>query len=621
MPPAPGELTAHPGDPLLPIPDAQAPSGGSPAPAAEGPPAVAPVPGAAPVAAVEPRPTDLDPQQMGFTPRRAVPWLSPVLLAGTAVRVVLAELFGAYLDKRELQNSLSAETFDERPVEGNGRHATPDDDGELWLDYVADLGDGFNATYSVAYTLAQPALEVEGHTLPRGNVLIMGGDQVYPTASGQQYEDRFKGPYRAALPQPPEDGPAPRMYALPGNHDWYDGLTAFLRLFARGDNGRIGGWTTRQYRSYFAIQLPHRWWLFAVDAQFGAYLDDPQLRYFAEAAEKLRPGDRIILCPPKPDWVQSVDDRKAYDSIDYFIRTIIAPTGADVRVMIAGDMHHYARYSSGDRELITSGGGGAYLYPTHHLRSRIDVPPRTSLVRNQSRSQGYDLAATYPSKGRSRSLLWGVFGRLPLRNPVFVTLLGLIHMLLMLTLANAAQRMSSAEERLVTIPTALMILLTLGGTVLFAMPRTAGHRKPKHWILGLVHGAVHIGLAILGTWLWLRLPLFDLRWPLPIAVAVAIYLPLAGLVASQVLSLYLIIASWFEVNENELFAGQGIVGLKHFLRMHIDREGTLTIYPVAIDRVSRRWRTTPQDSPRDRSWFEPVKPMKLRLAEPPVRLR
>src|SRR5690242_11768627 len=209
MPPAPGEFSATPGDPILPFPGTTtAPSRG-------------PV---APVAAGDQRPSGFDPEQLGFTPRRAVPWLSPVLLSGTAVRVVLAELFGAYLDKRELQDALPSEISVEQPTGASG---------EIWLDYCADTGDGFNATYSMAYLLAKPGLIVDSHPLPRGEVLVLGGDQVYPTASGQQYEDRFKGPFRAALPEPPSEGPQPRLYAVPGNHDWYDGLTAFLRLFVR----------------------------------------------------------------------------------------------------------------------------------------------------------------------------------------------------------------------------------------------------------------------------------------------------------------------------------------------------------------------------------------------------
>jgi hypothetical protein len=599
MPPAPGELGAHPGDPILPIPQASVTDRPGPVPAGD--------------VDDEPRPTALDPEQLGFTPRRSVPWLSPVLLAGTALRVVLAELFGAYLDKRELQDALPSVVLDERPVPGS-------DEGELWLDYVADTGDGFNPTYSIAYLLAQPTLELGGHALPRGAAVVLGGDQVYPTASGQQYEDRFKGPFRSALPQAPLDGPQPRLYALPGNHDWYDGLTAFLRLFARQRHGHVGGWQTRQVRSYFALRLPNRWWLLAIDAQSGAYLDDPQLRYFATVAKDIRPGDRVIMCPPTPSWVEALDDRHAYDTVDYFLRTIVQPTGAEVRLMISGDLHHYARYSSPDRELVTSGGGGAYLYPTHRLPGRIRVPPPESLVRKPSATKRYDLAATYPSRARSRSLAFGVFGRLPLRNPSFVALLGLVQVFTMLAFANAAERTSGIQQRLVVIPAALMIVINLIGTVSFAMPNTGGKRHLRHWLLGFGHGLAQVVLALIGAFVWLKLPFYHLTWPLPLALAAALYLPLAGLVASQIVAGYLLVASEFRVNLNELFAAQGITNYKGFLKLHFQRDGSVTIYVVALDRIGRRWRANP-DAPADRPWFEPTRPLRPYLAEPPVHIR
>jgi len=241
-------------------------------------------------AVVPPRPRSMDPQEIGFTPQRMVGWLAPLLLLSTGLRALLAILFGAYLDKRELQNSLDGEWFD--------HSATAD--GEMWLDYVADLGDGFHSTYSVAWLLAQQHLTLDGDELPRGRLLLMGGDQVYPLASGDGYESRMKGPYRAALPEPPAGEPRPTLFALPGNHDWYDGLTAFLRLFARRKDGHIGGWRTQQRRSYFAVKLPGDWWLFAMDEQFGAYIDDPQLLYFEKAA-RLRIRTRFKGGAPSGD--------------------------------------------------------------------------------------------------------------------------------------------------------------------------------------------------------------------------------------------------------------------------------------------------------------------------------
>jgi hypothetical protein len=558
---------------------------------------------------LQPRPRSMDPQELGFTPRRPVGWLAPLLLLSTGLRTLLAILFGAYLDKRELQNALAGDI-----------HSQPGTGGELWLDYVADLGDGFNATYSVAYLLAQPQLEVDGARLPRGQVLLMGGDQVYPTADGESYENRTKGPYRTALPEPPVGVPHPTLFALPGNHDWYDGLTAFLRLFARRKDGHIGGWRTEQRRSYFAVELPANWWLFAIDEQFGAYIDDPQLLYFERAAERLGPDDRIILMTPAPTWVKGAERPDAYDSVDYFIRTILAPTRANVRLLVSGDLHHYARYTGADRELITCGGGGAYLLATHTLPEQIMVPPKETLTRRASRSRQYDLVTRYPSVADSRRMAWGVFHRLPLRNPGFATMLGTIHTLTMLAMAGAISN-GADIQRLFSIPLVIMLVAILTGTVLFAQPPGASsNRHSRHWLLGLAHGLAHIALAAGGTWLWLSMEFWDWPWPLPLVAAAVGYGPLIGFLATQVAAAYLLVASWFSVNVNELFAGQGIEDAKSFLRMHVAADGTLTVYPIGVDRISKRWTPDPDGAPGS-PWLRPTDPMTVRLIEPPITVR
>nr|MDT0660132.1 metallophosphoesterase [Micromonospora sp. DSM 115978] len=555
------------------------------------------------------RPRSLDPLELGFTRRKAVPWLAPLLLISTGVRTLLALLFGAYLDKRELQNSLPGNT-----------HRAVGPDGGLWLDYVADLGDGFNATYSVAHLMARPELELDdGHRLPRAQMLVMGGDQVYPAASGSAYEDRCKGPYQAALPHPPPGADPPALYAVPGNHDWYDGLTAFLRLFVRSRDDNVGGWVTPQARSYFAVELPANWWLFGLDEQSGAYLDDPQLLYFEEAARNLGPESKVILVVPAPSWLKAVDNPQAYDAVDYFIRTIVTPTGAEVRLLIAGDLHHYARYTSPDRELITCGGGGAYLYPTHKLPECIEVPPKDTLARRASRSEPFDLAGRYPDPARSRRYGWGVFGRLPLRNPGFVTLLGILQTMIMLAIAGVtAPRVGETDQRLFSIPLVAIVVVALLGAAFFAKPPTAsGKRKLRHWLLGLSHGLSHVGLAAGGAWAWLSLPFHQWPWPLPVFAAILLFAPVAGLVASQLTAGYLVLAGHFGVNLNELFAGQGIEDAKSFLRLRIDPDGTLTVYPVAVDRIGRHWKINPDQSV-DASWIVPERPLRARLAEPPI---
>jgi hypothetical protein len=450
--------------------------------------------------------------------------------------------------------------------------------------------------------------------------VVMGGDQVYPTASGRQYQDRFEGPYRSALPEVPPGEKAPSLYALPGNHDWYDGLTAFLRLFARAEASHVGAWETRQQRSYFALRLPHRWWLVAIDVQFGAYLDEPQMAYFRIVAKEIQPGDRVILCPPKPDWVEGEHSPSAYDTIDYFIRKILAPRGADIRVMLAGDMHHYAHYSGPGRELITCGGGGAYLYPTHRLPAQLTVPPSKTHVRNASPKAVYERRATFPTAATSRRFAAGIFGRLPMRNFGFVTMIGVVHLLLMLGYGNAMQRIGNGVTRsLVTIPLAVMIVVVLGATVAFAMPSNGEARGLKHWLLGSGHGLAHLALGYGGARLWLELPFYDNPFPIPLLAALVIYLPPVMLVSSQLVGLYLLVASGFDVNVNELFAAQGITDAKSFLRMRIARDGSLTIYPIGVDRVGRKWRANPEAAPHA-PWIEPDRQIEYHLADGPIRI-
>ncbi|WP_250002498.1 metallophosphoesterase [Actinoplanes sp. M2I2] len=553
----------------------------------------------------------MDPHELGFTPQRPVGWLAPLLLLSTGLRALLAVLFGAYLDKRELQNALDGDWFDHSRTE----------DGELWLDYVADLGDGFDATYSVAYLLAQPSLQVGDTTLPRGRLLLMGGDQVYPLASGDGYESRMKGPYRAALPEPPLDSPQPTLFALPGNHDWYDGLTAFLRLFARRQDGHIGGWRTDQRRSYFAVKLPADWWLFAVDEQFGAYIDDPQLGYFEQAARHVGPQDRVILMTPSPKWVKSVDKPEEYDAIDYFIRKTLEPTGASTRLLVSGDLHHYARYSDPERELITCGGGGAYLVGTQQLPPELVVPQPGTLTRSRSVSKPYEFRASYPDAAASKRMAWGVFRRVPTRNPGFVTMLGILHVLTMLAMAGAASGNANIVQRLFSIPLTVMIVLILAGSVAFAQPPKADRPKhARHWTAGLLHAFAHIALAAGGTWLWLRLPFHDWDWPSPLVVAAVVYGPVIGVLATQLTALYLLIASTVGVNINELYAGQGIEDAKSFLRLHIAADGSLTIHPIGIDKICHNWSPDPA-GPTDASWLRPRDPLIPHRIEAPITIR
>ncbi len=597
------------------------------------------------------RPRSLRRKDVGFCffrPKRPVSWLAPVQLLTTGLQVGLADRLGAYLDKRELQ-----QLFEQPPLEEPGGR-----DG-LWLDYVADTGDGFHATYAIAYLLGQRQLAVKGTAaLPRAQVLVMGGDQVYPIPSGEAYDDRLRGPFRAALPDVEPGEPRPTLYALPGNHDWYDGLTAFFRIFA-GLATTVGGWDTRQQRSYFAIKLPQKWWLFGLDAQQGAHIDDPQLEYFHSViAEQMEHDDRIILCTPEPAWVEGQRNDNEYSAVDYFLRKVIDAEGQQqwltkkhpdtglepkrvaVPLMLSGDWHHYCRYQSSDtigepRQLITSGGGGAYLYGTNRLPRSMTVPPPNMRPPKSSEERRYRLRKRFPSFWRSVWLGLGALVRLPLRNPTFVLLLGLLQGLLL----YAERR----EPRVIGVGEVIMagILFLLA---LFLAAGLSTGRKPwiRIGVLTVLHtiAQVEIGRVVLP--LWNRFPGLDLsfwkpssdlersvftmtRTVLTVGHDVVQYLAyglLAGILSAVVVAVYLIVASLFGLNFNELYASQRIEGYKGFLRMHIARDGSLTIYSIGVRRVRRigpsfvrwHWRAQPKAEAYV-PWFRPRRRLRPHLIE------
>lgn len=176
-------------------------------------------------------------------------WFGPGGLIDTGIKVVLSSIFGAYANRRELQASLAL------PVDSFTDYAEgKDESGSITSPISAT--DGMLRTH----LLAQHSLDIAASDgtiqLPRGQVLLMGGDQVYPFPSRGHYEERLQRVYQGALPC--HSIATPELFALPGNHDWYDGLTSFLRTFCQG--GWIEGWRTKQSRSYFALRLPQGWW-------------------------------------------------------------------------------------------------------------------------------------------------------------------------------------------------------------------------------------------------------------------------------------------------------------------------------------------------------------------------
>ena len=326
--------------------------------------------------------------RMGHLPKM-VSWYDPRLLARVGIRTMVSSVFGQYADQRLMQAVTDpcddrelCRRYDYSNLEaGDPQHrVAADASGAIWIDYVADVGDGFEPSYTMAYLLAQDSLDVRGAgQLRHGEILIMGGDQCYPQATREDYKKRLLLPFNWAFGV---RDPERKLFAIPGNHDWYDGLHSFDSLFCSSRDklsetkgNAIGGWQCQQHRSYWAIRLPYNWWIWGADIQFSKYLDTPQVNYFDAMARQMQPGDNLIICLAEPSW--TIADLHGQDEEENFfkITSIARARGAHVAAIIAGDWHNYNRYYAHELDVhfLTSGGGGAFLHPTHVLKNSISV--------------------------------------------------------------------------------------------------------------------------------------------------------------------------------------------------------------------------------------------------------
>lgn len=81
-------------------------------------------------------------------------WFSFRVLKNAANRVILSSVFGEYADRRLIQAALDINKEAYSPI--------TESNDDFWVDYVADLGDGFDSTYSIAYLLGQKEIKVDG---------------------------------------------------------------------------------------------------------------------------------------------------------------------------------------------------------------------------------------------------------------------------------------------------------------------------------------------------------------------------------------------------------------------------------------------------------------------------
>jgi hypothetical protein len=529
-------------------------------------------------------------RSLGFVPRRRVRWGSVRTLWTTGINVVRADLATSGPDPRDVAVG--------RPRVFSDLADCPD---PVSVDYLADTGDGFSATYSVAEALSRPLLRAGGVNTQRGRLLVLGGDIVYPTPSRKGYRDRSIGALDAAFRhcgsggagQGPGHSSAEEEHyilAIPGNHDWYDGLRAYRSYLARKGTA-VGARHVVQSDSWFAARLPGRWWIVGVDGGLKWQLNDRQRLFLTDVRKELGPRDRVVLVFARPAWLDEPGSppRECLRELEDCLRCWLA-------VVVAGNSHHYARYGGrGDDVVrITCGGGGAFTSGTHHLPRRLDREFGNAMLGDNM----------YPNARHSQRNRWKTLYAVLMNLSSAITA-GLIYLLLGgVILLDSVGRDGSVLDRVrqaswgdlpgiaadAAVVSAFGLLLLVAFATLLVAAAVAGSRGRSRVVgavAGVLHVAAHLVALTLLTWLVAQ---WDIRGASG-ALVMALMLFVGGaLVGSLVTGAYLVATDVVGIHPTAAAAVQRRTDHKSFLRLTFDPLGELAIDVYGIPRVCRYWR-------------------------------
>jgi hypothetical protein len=254
--------------------------------------------------------------------------------------------------------------------------------GDFSFIVIGDTGEG-DASQNV---LRDQLLNVAATDAVR--FVVISSDVVYPDGSMIDYEAKFWQPFKGV------DKP---VYAIPGNHDWYDALEAFLATFLQPDaaraamearanadlrltsttRSRIGSLideaarlrsdyrvpTGFQRGPFFEIQTD-RFALLAIDTGVVKRVDVQQWAWLEGALARAN-GKLTMAILGHPFYAGGFDQATGNDE---FVRLKRLLLDHHVAIVMAGDTHDLEYYaeSAADRpdgvvHHFVNGGGGAYL--------------------------------------------------------------------------------------------------------------------------------------------------------------------------------------------------------------------------------------------------------------------
>ena len=452
--------------------------------------------------------------------------------------------------------------------------------GDVWIDFVSDCGDDVTVSEAVAemfvaeYEVVDPDAPSEKLVLPRGDILFLGGDLAYPVATVLEMTRRLVEPWNRVLEKHTAGGPRV-LLAVPGNHDWYDGLDGFSRLcqapcafedraptsadpdplhpqpdehpvlawaeaFARGDQVKkptalaLAGYLPVQRASYFRLPLAPGLDLFAVDRQLKR-VDPRQQAYFAIPGA---PARLVVLPDPARAWGEERPNGVAT------LKSLGIAMDKSPTLLLAGDVHHYERSAEGRSIHVVAGGGGAFL---HGARVAGDA--------------AYPIVAEFPGPRASKRML----GELP----IFCAL-GRAGWLLPAAFALGDMLAIAAHFRgglqsSATVALAISLIVAFGTALLVGWRRHRAARVvPFAALLGLAIGAIPVAIGIGTDALAMRV---IGQWGAPVALVGAVIL--ATMASSFLFGVMLMLIARLGLSHAQAYAALGSPGYKHFVRLRV----------------------------------------------------
>ena len=455
---------------------------------------------------------------------------------------------------------------------------------DIYIDFVADTGDDVAVSRAVArlvfapYELPDPDRPGELVTVPRGDILCFGGDTAYPVATAHEIMNRVIVPWNQVLEQLPDDGKRRVLLGLPGNHDWYDGLDGFGRMFrmrppesdavprvigisrpmleqhahwarefVRGGTIPkprtlvLSGYTPVQSASYFALTLAPHLEMLGVDRQLTS-VDGHQTRFLGDHYQS-HPDSAVFVLLPDPVYHFGVPSRTGTQMIENLELELMTRD----TFILSGDIHHYERMEHGQALHVIAGGGGAFLHPARIARG------------------GLTPKVAWPDVQQSRWLLRQIPWKLALGRSGFLPHLGLVLLSLLALLSSTQLHKYTGLFLSASLLTTLLlctIYALLGGVLQrwAVLPLALGS--------ALLTAAIPFSSALLVPWLlsvlapWAPAPLVTLG-----AVIVNVF---AG---TFVFGAYLSLLTLLGYENMQAFAGLDHPGFKHFVRLRVRADG------------------------------------------------